>query len=214
MDLSTILEGHEKKDDIINYVEGIISKMKNADKNSAKFKNEYDALNSKIIESGVDLDNIGDLKSSLEGKTELEKTVALLNKKLEMVENNLKDADTKREKAIQERNIATIVSEFSPELKKVFGNLTGEVLTKQMIADGKFKLDETGSPVYENDKGVFKKSEAIEILKTEYQSDIKSNDKSGAEGKQTNIQNKQGITTDDLLKMNPTELFKMGLAES
>lgn len=210
MDITTLLDGHEKKDDIVNYVSGLITKMKLADQNRSKFENQYNGILDKLSVSGIDLDNLEDLKANAQGKSEVERKLNTLTTQFNNMKAELEGERKKITEKDQQLSRSKLISEFLPDMSKNFGKITGELLVDKLISQGKIRYDESGAPIYESETGILKKSEAIEKFKVEYASELRPSENRGPGGQQGKVSVPNGLTNDDLLKMSPSELFAMG----
>lgn len=173
-------------------------------------------LESKVLqlkEKGIDIDDesfLDKFRNDNKGKSELEQKLDILTKKHEQILKEMEEERKKREEAERQKELALVKSEIAPDITKVFGKLTGQMLIDKMINENRIKKDETGKYVVELETGIYDKATAIEKLKELYPEEVKSNYKgTGNITKTTN----NNIKIDELLNKPTTELFKLGIEE-
>lgn len=218
-DIYKALEEREK--DGKDLVAGLKGHLKKLNDESASQRVELNRLKGleveveklKAIKEKLDSNGIEDIDSFLEKakgdsgkKTELEKSIELLNKKLDLMEKAKAEEEKKRQLAEEEKIKLGIRTKLSTGVSQAFGKL-GETLLTEKINSGKLQ-NVDGKIIYETDDGIYEDDAIVEILKAEYPDNVIK--RGGGFDGRTKHDGAGGQTSDvdELLKLDRTELFR------
>ena len=137
-------------------------------------ESEIERLTESIKEAQEKMDSAE--KSASTGRGEVEKQLTTMQKQIQTLTEKLDTTEKEKTRIEQERTTAKLQAEFGNDLRGLFGQKFGDTVSKMLITEGNLKYDDLGKIIYENEKGVYGKDEALEILKSEYKDYIRPSD--------------------------------------
>lgn len=174
----SFLESTEGGEELKESLKGEFEKLKDADakariatkhqKDIMEKYNQVQAIIDKITGAGIDIDKIEDYAKAGSEKTTLEQEVAKLNSKVSSFQKMFEDERKDKERIESERKNEKLKSHYTSKLSGDFGKMA-DILVENLVTKGKIKYDDTGTPIYEDEKGlVYSDSDSIDILKKTY----------------------------------------------
>ena len=112
-----------------------------------------------------------------------------------------------KEKLAGESKLTKLKADIGGDLKTVFGKF-GDILAENLISKGQIKFDDKGEVIYETAAGIYKKSEAVDMLKTEYKDHIVTKP-SGSNFLPPARGGNGDVSAADMAKMSSSELLAM-----
>jgi predicted RNase H-like nuclease (RuvC/YqgF family) len=170
---------------------------------------DLEKIKTKLEESGIDLDDLDNLKKAGTEKTGLESMVSKLQKQMETLQQTVTQERSEKEKITAQARTERLKNDFLGDVTPIFGKFGG-ILVDNLVTKGALKYDDNGAIVYETPEGIYGKSQALDILKKEYQENILPSGRgSGLNPPKPNA----GYAPEqkDTSKMSSRELFEMGL---
>lgn len=211
------LETLENGSDLVDIVKGEIQGKADLEAGKRLFEKEKKALSEaleaektklqKIADAGIDIENVDEIKTALTGKSEIEKSMITMQKQMKQLSDKLDASEKEKVQLENQRKAASLKADFGNTLNGIFGEKFGDTLIKTLIAEGSLKYDDAGKPIYETEKGVYSKEDAIEMLKGEYKDYIRSTDHGSGSPPPAGKGVPKGV---DIMSLNETELFSMG----
>lgn len=215
MSIKTVYEALETMDngsELVDIVKGELgkvvdleAKLRLKDKELASTAEKFEATNTQMEELKAKAEE------NTQGKTEFEKQLNTLQKQINTMTERLETSEKEKANIENERKTASLKADFGNSLNSMFGEKFGDTLTKNMIAEGSLKYDDNGKVIFENEKGVYSKDEALEIIKGEYKDYLRpSGGGSGSPPPKPNTRARDGKSFAD---MDSAELFAMDTPE-
>jgi hypothetical protein len=194
------IDPNTAKGEIAKVYDAMKAYHKTIDDGDSDAKKKLEALTNQVTELSKTKD-----KTTTE-KTETEKALEIVRGELASMKAKQEESDKKALETAKKEKDLNLYNAFGDDLKKGLGSLTGDLLLKNMIADGRITMNDKGEPVMLDGGVTYSKTEAIARLQTAHKDEWR-----GEDGTKSKGGNPSPTGDKDLFGMSSHELFSMSI---